>query len=101
MSGKSLGQIAYDAWRGRYWGRWESLAEEDKPLWEASARAVLDAQGPPVSIDDALTKAREAVVEAAKVWLGEQRQYGSPLGWESEKWLARAVKALEELEKNV
>jgi hypothetical protein len=38
---KTLGQIAYDAWRGRYWGDWESLLEENKQPWEVAALAIV------------------------------------------------------------
>ena len=42
---------------------------------------------------------RDAVIEAAKAWRGEQRAYGDPLNWDTEQELSAAVEALEEVER--
>jgi hypothetical protein len=108
---KTLGQNAYEAHEAVYINQhpketrpkpvsWGSLSGTGKKAWEAAAQAVKRAVLPssPFSErrtqdDEALTKARDAVVEAAKEWKKEVQGL-----YEFDSELCNAIQALEELE---
>jgi hypothetical protein len=109
MNVKTLGQIAYSAYLG-FAGTPEDLqfsSDAHREAWEAAAQAVKRAVLPssPFSErqtqeDDALMKARDAVVEAAKAWAEWRLGLGQGnLVHKVEDALVDAIEALEELER--
>ena len=108
MTDKTLGQVAYESYRHKHAATkaaiggdpWGDLWDDHQQAWQAAAEAVVD-QADQQSAEDwgfHMNKVSEAVIEAAKALVHEQR-HGDETSVAGAEWkLAKAVDALEATE---